>query len=56
MMELQAVVEIMGGKEAMGKAVTNTADIIDLAIAGMSTKVIRAVQARARFSNKEIYL
>lgn len=53
-MDLEAIIEIMGGQETMGKAVTNTADIIDLAVAGMSTKVIRAVQTRARFSNKEI--
>lgn len=53
-MELQAVVEIMGGQEAIGRKVNSTADIIELSAQGMPSKVIRAVQARAHFSNKEI--
>lgn len=53
-MELQAVVEIMGGQDTIGKKVHNTADIIELSVTGMSSKVIRAVQARGHFSNKEI--
>ena len=53
-MELDAVVEIMGGQEAIGRKVRHAADIIEISAKGMPSKVIRAIQDHGNFSNKQI--
>lgn len=53
-MELEAVVEIMGGEEAIGQEVRHTADIIEISARGMPFKVIKAIQDHGNFSNKDI--
>jgi putative toxin-antitoxin system antitoxin component (TIGR02293 family) len=53
-MELEAVVEIMGGQEAIGQEVRHTADIIEISAKGMPFKVIEAIQDHGNFSNKDI--
>jgi putative toxin-antitoxin system antitoxin component (TIGR02293 family) len=54
MMELDAVVEIMGGQEAIGRKVNHAADIIEISAKGMPSKVIQAIQDHGNFSNKQI--
>jgi putative toxin-antitoxin system antitoxin component (TIGR02293 family) len=53
-MELEAVVEIMGGQEAIGQEVRHTTDFIAISAKGMPSKVIQAIQDRGNFSNKDI--
>ncbi len=53
-MELRTVINIMGGRKAIGRDIRNTADFIELSAKGMPSQVITAIQSHSKFTNKEI--
>jgi putative toxin-antitoxin system antitoxin component (TIGR02293 family) len=53
-MTLDAIINIMGGSATFGQRVHNVADFMRISEEGMSVEVIRTIQERMSFTNKEI--
>jgi putative toxin-antitoxin system antitoxin component (TIGR02293 family) len=53
-MTLDAILEIMGGTNTFGQRVHSVADFMRISEEGMSVEVIRGIQERMGFTNKEM--
>ena len=53
-MSLDSIVDIMGGETTVGRPVHSPVDFMQASQAGVSVKVVQAIQGRMGFTNKEV--